>query len=184
MINYLPPKDQQYNELLRQLYPEYENKKRTRQITFQVTEDCCMKSTYCYQHNKSNNKMSFETAKKIIDKLLNNEIELINTDNTFAITFDFIGGEPFLEIDLIQQIIEYTIFMMIYLDHPWLQYFRFSICSNGLLYNTPKVQEFFEKYHDFISFSFSLDGNKELHDKCRFDLQGNGTYERVINSIK
>ena len=23
-----------------------------RTITFQVTEDCCMKCTYCYQHNK------------------------------------------------------------------------------------------------------------------------------------
>ena len=143
-----------------------------------------MKCTYCYQHNKSNNKMSFETAKKIIDKLLNNEIPSATTENTFAVVFDFIGGEPLLEIDLLQQICDYTIHKMIEFNHPWLYHIRFSICSNGLLYNTTKVQKFFEKYHDFISFSISLDGNKELHDKCRIDLNNNGTYDRVIKSIK
>jgi sulfatase maturation enzyme AslB (radical SAM superfamily) len=32
--------------------------------------------------------------------------------------------------------------------------------------------------------SISLDGNKDLHDKCRFDLSGQGTYDRVVNNIK
>lgn len=45
--------------------------------------------------------MSFEIAKKIIDKLLNNEIPSATTKNTFAVVFDFIGGEPLLEIDLL-----------------------------------------------------------------------------------
>ena len=29
-------------------------------ITFQVTEDCCMACTYCYQHNKSKNQLARE----------------------------------------------------------------------------------------------------------------------------
>ena len=182
MINYLPPEFPQFSDNLKSYYPE--ETRSVKNITFQVTEDCCMKCTYCYQHNKSNNKMSFEIAKKIIDKLLNNEIPSATTENTFAVVFDFIGGEPLLEIDLLQQICDYTIYKMIELNHPWLYHIRFSICSNGLLYNTPKVQKFFEKYHNFISFSISLDGNKELHDKCRIDLQNNGTYDRVIENIK
>jgi sulfatase maturation enzyme AslB (radical SAM superfamily) len=71
---------------------------------------------------------------------------------------------------------------MIEKNHPWLWFFRFSICSNGLLYHTPKVQEFFKKYSKWVSFSISIDGNKELHDQCRFDLSGNGTYDRAISS--
>ena len=59
---------------------------------------------------------------------------------------------------------------MIEIDHPWLFYTKFSICSNGLLYNTLKVQEFFNKYNKLISFTISIDGNKELHDSCRIDL--------------
>ena len=34
------------------------------------------------------------------------------------------------------------------------------------------------------SFSISIDGNKDLHDLCRVDLQGHGTYDRAIYSAK
>ena len=49
---------------------------------------------------------------------------------------------------------------MIRKQHPWLYLIRFSICSNGLLYNTPTVQNFLKKYANFLSFSVSVDGNK------------------------
>ena len=49
-----------------------------RTITFQVTEDCCMKCTYCYQHNKKPNVMSFEIAKQFIDDLLSGSDKLTN----------------------------------------------------------------------------------------------------------
>lgn len=181
MINYLPPRIPSYTENLEKLYPEEE--KKSIGITFQVTEDCCMACTYCYQHHKTNNKMTLETAKNFIDKLLNNEFELINTDNTFAVVLEFIGGEPLMEIELIQQIWEYFMSTMISLKHPWIYHARMSICSNGLLYLTDKVQSFFKKYNDFISLSISIDGNKELHDKCRVDLQGNKTYDQVLKSV-
>jgi sulfatase maturation enzyme AslB (radical SAM superfamily) len=45
--------------------------------------------------------MTFETAKNIVDLLLNDQFELINTKNVFAIIVDFIGGEPLMEIALI-----------------------------------------------------------------------------------
>ena len=181
MINYLPPPFREYTTILKETHPEEERK--TYHITFQITEDCCMACTYCYQHHKTNNKMNFEMAKNIIDKLLNNEFSLINTTTTFGIVIEFIGGEPLMEIDLIEQICEYTIQQMVNKNHPWLYSFRFSICSNGLLYHTPKVQEFFKKYYRWISFSVSIDGNKELHDKCRFDLSGKGTYDRAISAV-
>jgi hypothetical protein len=46
--------------------------------------------------------MTWETAKTIIDKLLNDEFDFVNRHNCFAITYDFIGGEPLMEIDLIE----------------------------------------------------------------------------------
>ena len=184
MINYLPPPLPDLMEDLARLYPDNEKEYLSKEITFQVTEDCCMACTYCYQHKKTNNKMTFDTAKLIIDKLLNNELELVNSENTFFIIFDFIGGEPFMEIDLIEQICHYTIKSMIEMNHPWLYNIKFSFCSNGLLYNTPKVQNFFKKYSGLCSLTISIDGNKELHDKCRLDLQGNGTYDRAMGAAK
>lgn len=181
MINYLPPSHISFNDWLKIFYND--DQRPVKEITFQVTEDCCMACTYCYQHHKTNNKMSWEIAKSIVDKLLNNKLDCVNITNTFAIIVDFIGGEPLMEIDLIEQICNYIISQMIELNHPWLYHIKFSICSNGLLYNTEKVQKFFQKYNNFISFSISLDGNQKLHDSCRIDLNGNKTYDKVISAV-
>lgn len=138
-----------------------------------------MACTYCYQNNKSKNKMSFETAKQIINNLLTND-DCYNTHNIKAIILEFIGGEPFMEIELIQQITDYFISECIKLNHRFLKYFMISISSNGLLYFDDKVQNFIKKYKNNLSLSISIDGNKELHDACRIDLNGNGTYDRAI----
>jgi sulfatase maturation enzyme AslB (radical SAM superfamily) len=57
--------------------------------------------------------MSFETAKKFIDMLLDSETEednpYINIENSPGLIIEFIGGEPFLEIELMDQITDYFI---------------------------------------------------------------------------
>jgi sulfatase maturation enzyme AslB (radical SAM superfamily) len=73
---------------------------------------------------------------------------------------------------------------MIELNHPWLYYSICNICSNGILYTTPKVQEYFKNYGFLTHLSISIDGNKELHDSCRIDLNGNGSYDRAIEAVK
>ena len=47
--------------------------------------------------------MSFETAKKFIDKFLTGELktQYIDIDKNIGLIIEFIGGEPFLEVDLI-----------------------------------------------------------------------------------
>jgi len=49
--------------------------------------------------------MSFDNIKKIFDLILSNDpkiLDLINLNNFDGFLVEFIGGEPFLEIDLIQ----------------------------------------------------------------------------------
>ena len=184
MTNYLPPPLTSFSDTLAKYYPEeHEKDRKVREITFQVTEDCCMACTYCYQHKKTEKKMSFNKIKPFLNKLFNDKFDLINTSNSFAVIFDFIGGEPFMNVDLIDQIANYSLELMINQNHEWLKHFRLSFSSNGFLYDTEKVQNFFKKYDSFISMSMSIDGNKELHDKCRLDLEGKGTYDRVLNNV-
>ena len=83
--------------------------------------------------------MSWDTAKLLIDNLLNDKYDYINSINTKGIVLDFIGGEPFLEIELIEKIVSYTYNQMINMYHPWLYFTQVNICSNGVLYETPKV---------------------------------------------
>lgn len=107
--------------------------------------------------------MSFETAKKFIDMLLDNNEDMrqyLDTRSKKGVTIDFIGGEPFLEIDLIDQICDYFVEQAMLKDHPWQYNYRFTISSNGVLYFDPKVQAFLKKHMYDTSFNISIDGNK------------------------
>lgn len=150
-------------------------------LTFQVTENCNLQCSYCYQHNKTKKVMDFEIAKIFIDKLLRQSPDLASffDFSKKGVILDFIGGEALLQVELIDKIVDYFIEQMIILKHPWLLKFRVHVGSNGVLYFTEKVQNFIKKHKNHLSLSITLDGNQELHDMCRKDCQGNNTYSLV-----
>ena len=122
-------------------YPEHFSKNVqdniVKTITFQVTDACNLCCSYCYQINKGHHVMPFEIAKQFIDKLLNDDEtfqEYIQSQTTTGCVLEFIGGEPFLEIKLIDQIIDYFMEQTIILNHPWATKFRVSLSSNGTCY--------------------------------------------------
>lgn len=157
------------------------NGKVTKTITFCVTEDCNLACKYCYQTGKNHKKkMSFEVAKKAVDYILRDKE---NVCNTGAVIWDFIGGEPFLEIDLIDKISDYIKQQMFIMDHPWFDAYRFSFASNGILYNTEKVQRYISKNRGHISIGLSVDGNKIKHDLQRVFPNGEGSYEKVVSNV-
>lgn len=186
---------EQYQDFIARLYPEIsgtgldENNNRilSRVVTFQVTDKCNLACSYCYQINKGERRMKFETAKKLIDMLLTDDPRLdnyVSLDLSPAIILEFIGGEPFLNIELIEQICDYFYDKAIEMMHPWAEKFRISICSNGVLYFKPEVQRFLSKYRNNISFSVTIDGNKELHDSCRVFPNGDPSYDLAVAASK
>ena len=66
--------------------------------------------------------MSWEVAKKTIDYVLDNEWYF----NEESVIWDFIGGEPFLEIDLIDQICDYIKIELFKRNHKWFNSYRFQ----------------------------------------------------------
>lgn len=185
----------QYHEYINNLYKDeyakenpfdfYKNGVKT--ITFQVTNQCNMACSYCYQHGKNDNNMTFEIAKQFIDMILTSNENIknyINYSQCEGIVLDFIGGEPWLAIDTISQITNYFIGQVFKLKHPWAIKYKISIASNGLLHFTDKVQNYIKKHKQHLSYGISIDGNKELHDSCRIDLESKGTYDRAIAAVK
>lgn len=179
-----------YNDGVAKAYPELFQNRQQNEIgtgndadvfchsfTFQTSENCSLNCTYCYQFNKSNMRMDFNTAKKFIDDLLDDKYGYINKYNSPAIILEFIGGEPLLEISLTRKIYEYFLERTYELDHQWFKLHRLSICSNGLQYFDKEVQDFFKAYASNVSFNISIDGNKELHDACRIQPNGEGSYD-------
>ena len=80
-------------------------------ITFSVTEECNLRCKYCYMIGKNNKKMSFDTAKKAVDLILDSKPEYD------AVAWEFIGGEPTLEIGLIDEISDYIKMQMYIKNH-------------------------------------------------------------------
>lgn len=180
----------QYQDEIARLYPDAGTSEdmATKNVTFQVTDACNLACTYCYQINKHTNVMPFEVAKDFIELLLEKDNEntkrYVDTWNSKAVVIEFIGGEPFLQIDLIDQISDYFVKRMIETDHPWQYHHMFSICSNGVLYFDPKVQAYIKKHRNNLSFSISIDGNKKLHDACRIFPDGRGSYDIAIAGVR
>jgi uncharacterized protein len=163
-----------------------DNLQRVKNITFVVTERCNLNCTYCYEKHKTNKVMSKQVAKDGVDFILDKERinGYYDLDKTSAIILEFIGGEPLLEIDLIDYIVEYFKFKAFEIGHPWAINYMISMTTNGILYNTEKVQKFIKKNRNRVSISITIDGNKELHDSCRVFPDGKGSYDIVEKSIK
>lgn len=182
----------QFQDMIARLYPELINetkneKSLSRTVTFQVTDDCNLACSYCYETHKGHKSMKLETAKKFIDKLLSGEDgfkEYIDPSFSPAIIIEFIGGEPFMEIELIDQIADYFKKRSIELRHPWATKYCFSICSNGTLYFDDRVQRFIRKNKNHLSFSVTIDGSKKLHDACRRFHDGRPSYDLAVSAAK
>lgn len=157
-----------------------------RDVTFQVTEDCNLQCTYCYQGHKSKKIMSWETAKACVDflfRMAKNEDGFINK-YTRGIILDFIGGEPLLQIKLIDKIVHYFIMKAIDENPIWAETYMISFATNGVLFFTEAVSDFIKKYKNHLSISVSIDGTKEMHDKCRVFPDGSGSFDLAYKAQK
>lgn len=177
-----------YVDYLARLYNDPMIHYKAKEITFQITSSCNLKCSYCYEHHKRKEVMSLDTGKKIVDYLiseweLDDPTHYINK-NVRCVIFSFIGGEPFLEVELIDDILEYFLIQCALKHCSLSKGMRVSLSSNGTLYFDPKVQSFLKKYKSFISLTISIDGTKELHDKYRVDYDGNGSFDKAFAAFK
>lgn len=162
-------------------------------ITFIVTKDCQLACKYCYLVGKnSKERMSWEVAKQAIDYILDHEEDFKEE----SVVWDFIGGEPFLEIDLIDKICDYLKTEMFKRNHHWFNSYRFSFSTNGINYHTQKVQDFIKKNREHLSIGITIDGTRRKHDLNRIwktpemeqgimpkPEEERGSYDDVVRNI-
>lgn len=130
--------------------------------TLCVTHDCNLSCVYCYQKNKSNKHMTFETAQKCIDDIFSSIPEGIK-----LIEISFIGGEPLIETELLKDIYEYTINK--YADSRLM----FFATTNGtVLSNENKL--WFQKHKENFVLGLSLDGTPQTHN-----LNRSNSYDKI-----
>ncbi|WP_304427824.1 radical SAM/SPASM domain-containing protein [Dubosiella newyorkensis] len=133
-------------------------------IKINMANMCNLKCKYCYAnagtYNKPKKIMSEQTIKQIIKFIHNHkELEYIC----------FFGGEPLLNISGIKMICEKAREI-----NPNV---KFLCQTNGTLINA----EFIKLLKKFeIELTLSIDGNKKDNDRNRIDVNGNGTFEKIL----
>ena len=157
------------------------NENMAKTITFIVTKDCQLACKYCYLVGKNTKeRMSWEVAKRAIDYIFDHEDDF----EEGSVIFDFIGGEPFLEIDLIDKICDYIKVELFRRNHHWFNSYRFSFSTNGINYDSDKVQRFIKKNYEHVSIGITIDGTEMKHDLNRvYKITEAGSYKDVVRNI-
>lgn len=157
----------------------------SKNITFIVTKDCQLACKYCYLVGKNEKeRMQWNIAKKAIDYILDREYDPLFSNK--SVVFDFIGGEPFLEIDLIDKICDYIKTELFSRNHHWFNSYRFSFSTNGINYDSEKVQNFIAKNREHLSIGITIDGTQQKHDLNRIwkgEGEEKGSYNDVVRNI-
>lgn len=150
--------------------------RKLQKLTLQVTQNCNFRCKYCIyseegnslQRSHSSANMSWETAEKALNFLWKHSAD------SSSVNIAFYGGEPLLQMPLIERAIEYS--ERLFKGKK----LTFSMTTNGTLLNKEKILYFQE--HD-VSLMISLDGPKEINDKYRVFANGTGTYDTVIEKF-
>lgn len=161
------------------------------EITFQMTSECNFRCSYCYE-TKYPGTLNLESAYKVIDKLFDcqDNLEwwngfLMGNYTKNNISFNFFGGECFLEVDKMEKICEYFIDKCNTDPEKYkerLKNFKIICQTNGSLLNTPKVKAFITKWEKYMENIFiTIDGSKEFHDKCRVLKNGGGPTWQIVH---
>ena len=138
-----------------------------RALSLLISQDCNLKCGYCYADHgtygsEEKKLMSYDTAKKCIDKLLSK-----NDSNHIS----FFGGEPLLNFTLIKKIESY-------LNEKNLKVI-YTMTTNGTIMND-EIKNFINE--KFKNLWISLDGPKDINDGQRFG-SFKSVHDRVVETI-
>ena len=131
-----------------------------------MTNACNMNCVYCQAQDSEQldkGKMSMETAERAVDIALQTPVR--------RMTFEFQGGEPLTNFDVIKHIVQYS---QQQCNDKEIEY---CIVTNTLLL-TEEMITFLR--NNGISISTSLDGNEIVHDNNRKTVKGTGTFLRYL----
>ena len=177
-----------------------------RTTTLIVTDECNLRCTYCYCE-KNPEKMTWDTARDFIEQEFETAAKLheIPKDKQVAIdhrkVWEFIGGEPLLEASLVFRCIDLIERKTsgLHVNHPWKRTdwpcdacgfkhpvfgYRYMLSTNGLLLNDTSIQRELLRWvgTDKMHIAVTLDGNHEIHDMCRKDTEGQGSWDRAMKA--
>ena len=160
-------------------YKDYVSKNERESVVkalcLHICHDCNLRCKYCFASTGNfggeRTMMSPEVGKKAIDFLLQ------HSKNRRNLEVDFFGGEPMMNFDTVEEIVEYARSK----EKEYGKNFRFTLTTNGLLLNEENIKYINENMHNIV---LSIDGRKEVNDKMRCRVDGTGCYDDIMPKFK
>ncbi|MCR5289635.1 MAG: radical SAM protein [Treponema sp.] len=135
-------------------------------LTVAITRNCNFACSYCYESNRTGKPMSHETAQKLLDFIaMHKKMDKLN--------IIWYGGEPLLGIERIRE-----------LDAKFKEAnydYTAMLVTNGSLFDDSIISDLNMLHIDRIQ--ITLDGCKETHDSRRFQVDGKGTFDRILENL-
>lgn len=144
-------------------------------LCLHVAHDCNLRCRYCFasdgNYKGQRSLMNYNTGKAAIDFVINNSGTRRN------IEIDFFGGEPLLNFEIVEQLVEYSKKR----GKECSKNFRFTITTNAVSLNE-KIKNYIN--NNMSNVVLSIDGRRDVNDKMRIGVDGKGSYDKIINKIK
>ena len=144
-------------------------------LCLHVAHTCNLNCSYCFasqgKYHGERALMSLETGKRAIDFLIENSGYHKNLD------IDFFGGEPLMNWDVCKELVKYGREQ----EKIHGKNIRFTLTTNGVLLNDDVTEFCNKEMHNVV---LSLDGRKEVNDRFRVDMAGNGSYDRIVPNFQ
>ncbi|MDR2907235.1 MAG: radical SAM protein [Bacteroidales bacterium] len=143
-------------------------------LTINPTLECNFRCWYCYEEHPKGY-MSKDTMRSIVKYVE----RMINEDGIKHINLDWFGGEPLLYYDEVVFPLSKKIMNIAKKNNVG---FSNGATTNGYMMNEKKISSFVTI--SLNNFQITLDGNKELHDKIRYNEKKGGSYEQIIENLR
>ena len=140
-------------------------------LCLHVAHTCNLNCEYCFasqgKYHGDRALMSLEVAKQAIDFLIEHSGSRRNLE------VDFFGGEPLMNFDVVKETVAYCRSI----EKEKGKNFRFTLTTNGVLLDDEVIDFANKECHNVV---LSLDGRKEVHDRLRKTVNGNGSYDIIV----
>lgn len=164
----------EYQDAQNMIKNYYINQQKTLQLMIYTTEQCNFRCVYCPEKHVSK-KLSLEKWDSLYKHIEKNVVN----GNYEEIFISFFGGEPLLEF----KNIAYFLNKITLLKNKYSALkFEGDITTNGYLL-TPKVLNTLIS-HGVKKFQITLDGFAETHNKMRPRVDGEGTWDTIVENLK
>lgn len=144
-------------------------------LCINIAHDCNLRCQYCFAgqggYGQWRMLMSFDVARRAVDFLI------AHSGPREHCELDFFGGEPLMNWHVVQQTIDYVHKQ----EKKHGKKIKMSLTTNGLLLDKEMVKYLTDNH---ISLILSLDGRKEMHDRMRPGVHGEGTYDEIVKNLQ